>query len=119
MTILDQPNFTDYAPTSEEKTMALLSHVLSLVAGFLAPLVIYLVKKDESAYVRQHAASSLNFQLTMMIAIFGAIILSFVLIGIPILIALGLANLVLVIIATIKASEAKTFQYPLTIKFVS
>ena len=55
------------APTSDEKTMAILSHALTLVCGFLAPLIIYLVKKDESEYVRAHAKESLNFQITVWI----------------------------------------------------
>jgi uncharacterized protein len=55
------------APTPDEKTMGILSHILCLVGGFIAPLVIYLVKKDESAYVREQAKESLNFQITVLI----------------------------------------------------
>ena len=44
-------------PTSDEKVMALLSHVLTLVAGFLAPLIIWLVKKDDSQFVAAHGRS--------------------------------------------------------------
>ena len=43
------------APTSDEKTMALLSHVLTLAVGFLAPLIIYLIKKNESSFVTAQA----------------------------------------------------------------
>lgn len=105
-------------PTSDEKTMAILSHILALVAGFLAPLIIYLVKKDESSYIRAHAAESLNFQLTMLIAVIISAILMIVLIGILLLWLVGLANLILVIIATIRASENKMYKYPFSIKFV-
>ncbi len=41
----------DYIPTSDEKTLAVLSHILTLVAPILAPLIIYLVKKNESRFV--------------------------------------------------------------------
>jgi uncharacterized protein len=105
-------------PTSEEKTMAILSHILCLVAGFIAPLVIYLVKKDESSYVTAHAKESLNFQLTMLIAYIISFILMFVLIGVLLMVLIGLANLVLIIIATIRASENKIYKYPFSIKFV-
>lgn len=105
-------------PTSEEKTMAVLSHILCIVAGFLAPLIIYLVKKDESAYVTAHAKESLNFQLTMLIAYIVSWILIFVLVGFFLLFILGIANLVLVVIATIRASENKLYKYPFSIKFV-
>jgi uncharacterized Tic20 family protein len=104
-------------PTSEDKTMAILSHVLCIVAGFLAPLIIYLVKKD-SPYVQAHAKESLNFQLTMTLAFIISFILMFVIIGILLVALLSIANLVLVIVATIRASENKLYKYPFSIKFV-
>jgi uncharacterized Tic20 family protein len=104
-------------PTSDEKTMAILSHILCIVAGFLAPLVIYLVKK-ESPYVTAHAKEALNFQLTMIIAWIICFILMFVIIGIFLMFLLGIANLVLIIVATIRASENKIYKYPFSIKFV-
>ena len=110
----EQPLVT---PTSDEKTMAILSHILCIVAGFLAPLIIYLVKKD-SPYITAHAKESLNFQLTMIIASIISWILVFVVIGIFLLILVWLANLVLIIIATIRASENKLYKYPFSIKFL-
>jgi len=110
----EQPLVT---PTSDEKTMAILSHILCIVAGFLAPLIIYLVKKD-SPYIVAHAKESLNFQLTLIIAYIISFILVFVLIGILLIWLIALANLVFVIIATIRASENKLYKYPFSIKFV-
>lgn len=104
-----------FAPTSDEKTMALLAHVLTLVAGFVAPLVIYLVKKDESPFVTAHAKESLNFQITLFIAI---ILLFVTLIGAFIVGIVGILALVLIIVATIKASEGKLYRYPLNIRFI-
>lgn len=104
-------------PTSDEKTMAILSHVLCLVAGFIAPLIIYLVKKD-SPYVQAHAKESLNFQLTMILAFIVSAILIVLLIGLLLIWVLGILNLVLIIIATIRASENKLYKYPFSIKFV-
>ncbi len=106
------------APSSDDKTMAILSHILSIFAGFLAPLIIYVIKKDNSPYATAHAKESLNFQLTMLIAYFACFILMFLLIGFPLLVLLGIANLVLVIIATIRASENKLYKYPFSIKFI-
>jgi len=110
----EQPLVT---PTSEEKTMAILSHILCIVAGFLAPLIIFLVKKD-SPYVTAHAKESLNFQLTLIIAYIISFILVFVIIGIFLIWLIALANLVLVIIATIRASENKLYKYPFSIRFI-
>lgn len=112
----DQPAIP--SPTSEERTMAILAHVLTLAAGFIAPLVIYLIKKDESSYVRDHARESLNFQLTMIIVYLVCFVLIFVLIGLLLIWLAAIAHLVLVIIATIRASENKLYRYPLAIRFV-
>ena len=108
----DQPIST---PTSDERTMAILSHILCLVAWLFAPLIIYLVKKDESSYVAAHAKEALNFQITVMIV---AIILIITVIGILLLWVLGIISTVLIIIATIKASENKLYRYPFSIRLI-
>ena len=102
-------------PTSDEKTMALLSHVLTFVAGFIAPLIIYLIKKDESPFVTAHAKESLNFQITVFLAI---IVLFISVIGILLVWLVGIAALVLVIMATIKASEGKLYKYPVNLRLI-
>jgi len=105
----------DYVPTSDEKTMAVLSHILTIVAPILAPLIIYLVKKNESRFVESHAKESLNFQITVAIII---IILFITIIGILIAWIVGIISLVLVIIATIRASEGKLYKYPFSIRLI-
>src|SRR5690242_4163268 len=86
----------DYVPTSDEKTLALLAHILTFIAPILAPLIIYLIKKNESEFVRWHAAESLNFQITMAIIF---IILVISVIGWFLLWLPGIVTLVLVIVA--------------------
>ena len=105
----------DYVPTSDEKTLAVLAHVLTLVAPILAPLIIYLIKKDESRFVSFHAKQSLNFQITLMIIVIGLMI---TIIGLFIIWLVAIAAVVLVIIATIKASEGKLYKYPFTIRII-
>lgn len=102
-------------PTSDEKTMALLAHILTIVAPILAPLIIYLVKKDESKFIEAHAKESLNFQITAIIAI---VILAITIIGILFIWVIVLVVLILVIIATIKASEGKLYKYPFSIRLI-
>lgn len=102
-------------PTSDEKTMALLSHVLTFVAGFIAPLIIYLIKKDESAFVTEHAKESLNFQITIFLII---IVLVVTIIGILLIWLVGIVALIFVIMATIKASEGKLYKYPFNLRLV-
>jgi uncharacterized Tic20 family protein len=102
-------------PTSDEKTLALLSHVLTFVFPILAPLIIYLVKKDESTFVAYHAKESLNFQITLFIVCF---VLVITVIGILLVWAVGLIALALVIVATIRASEGKLYKYPLNFRLI-
>ncbi|THU38165.1 DUF4870 domain-containing protein [Niastella caeni] len=103
------------APTSDERTLAILCHVLTLFFWIFPPLIIYLIKKDESAYVTAHARESLNFQITMTIA---CLILFITIIGIFLLWVIGIIVLVLVIVATIRASENKLYRYPFTIRLI-
>jgi len=109
----------------DEKTWGMLCH-LSALAGFiiplgniLGPLVVWLIKKDESEFVDQAGKESLNFQISMTIYITVSIILIIFLIGIPLLIGLGLADLVLIIIAGVQTNNGTQYRYPFTIRFIN
>lgn len=104
-----------YTPSSDERTMAILSHVLCIVVWLFAPLIIYLVKKDESAFVAAHAKESLNFQITIMIIF---IICFISIIGIFLLWLVGIVSTILIIVATIKASDGKLYRYPFNIRII-
>ena len=84
----------------------------------LGPLAVWLLKRGDSPEIDAHGKESLNFQISMLIYDAIAAILCIFLIGIPILIALWVANTVLVIIASVKASEGKFYQYPFTIRLI-
>lgn len=108
----------------QERLWAMLAHLLAFVAayvalGFIAPLTVLLVFGPRSAYVRAHAVESLNFNLSWLIYAVVGVILAFLLIGIPILIALGIAYVILVIVASVRANNGQLYRYPLTIRFVS
>jgi uncharacterized protein len=105
-------------PTPDEKTMGILSHILCIVGGFIAPLIIYLIKKDESVYIREQSKEALNFMITTFILYIGCWILMFVLIGFILMLVLFFGVLVLIILATIKASEGKLYRYPINFRFI-
>lgn len=113
--LMGEESRPSYVPTSDERTMAILAHVLTLFFWIIPPLIIYLVKKDESSFVAEHAKESMNFQITM--AIIG-LILFVTIIGILLLWVVGIVVLVLVIVATIKASESKLYRYPFTLRLI-
>lgn len=105
------------------------AHIGALIAGvvamaFLGPLIVMLAQGNKSPFVRRHAVESLNFQLTLLIALVGGVVLSIVTIGIGLLLFIpgviigAIAAVVLVIIAGIKANNGEDFRYPLTIRLV-
>jgi len=104
---------------SDEKLWATLIHVGGIFFSFIPALVGYLVLKDRGPFVRAHAATALNFQLTMLIAQVVAGILWLVFIGALLTIAVSIVTLVFSIIAAVKANQGQWYTYPLSIKFVS
>ncbi|WP_184752581.1 DUF4870 domain-containing protein [Microbacterium thalassium] len=104
---------------ADEKMWATLIHLGGLFFGFIAPLIGYLVLKDRGPFVRAHTATALNFQLTLLIVYVAGYILTFVIVGIFVLIAAGILALVFSIIAAVKANQGQWYQYPMTIRFVS
>ncbi len=111
--------------SKDERTMAMLCH-LSTFSGFvipfgnvIGPLIIWLMKKDESALVDDQGKEALNFQISMTLYIIGAAILSIFLIGIPILIGLLILDLIVTIMASIQANEGLEYRYPITIRFIN
>lgn len=111
---------------SEERTWAMFTHLSALVGivvgagfiGWLGPLIIFLVFRDRSAFVTEHAKTTLNFQITMLIAAVVAAVLWIVLVGFLITAAIYVVVIVLSIIATIAASRGERYEYPLTIRFI-
>lgn len=103
----------------EEKTWAIVAHLLPFVFSFLAPLVVWLVFKGRGAYLEHQAKESLNFQITLLIVMIVGGILSIVGIGILIVIAAGIGALVLQIMAAVAASKFEWYRYPVSIRFVS
>ena len=107
-------------PARQDDTIwAVLVHLSVFVFPLLAPLVVYLVFRDTSSFTRHHATEALNFHITLTIAGFISLLLIFVLIGIPLLIAVAIAGPVLGIIAAIAASRHELYRYPLTLHLVS
>jgi uncharacterized Tic20 family protein len=104
---------------ADERLWATLIQLGGLFFGFLAPLIGYLVLKDRGPFVRAYAVTALNFQLTLLIAYVVGTILTFLIIGIFILIAAYVLGIVFAIIAAVKANRGEWYQYPLTIRFLS
>jgi len=103
---------------SDEKLWATLVHVGGILFGFLPALIGYIVLKDRGPFIREHTATALNFQLTVLIASVAAIPLSFVIIGLFVLMAIGVLLIIFSIMAAIAANNGQRYTYPLSIPFV-
>ena len=107
----------DTTLSKDERTCGMLCHLLALVLGFLGPLIIWLIKKDEYPFVDEQGKEALNFELTMLIGMFACVLLCFVLIGIPLLFALSIFTIVMNIIGAVKTNDGIHFRYPFRIEF--
>lgn len=103
---------------SDENTWVALGHFGGILLGFIAPLIVMLVKGGESPRVRAQAVESLNFQITAMIAFVVSAILTIILIGLLMMIAVGIGVLVLCILAGVKALNGEDYRYPMTLRLV-
>ena len=118
--------------TNQERNWALASHLVSLLGyfigfgEFIGPLMIWMLKRNESSFVGHHAKESLNFSLTQMLLLILTLIvcvpLCLIVIGIPLLIfslaGLFLWHVIAAIIGAVRAGEGELYYYPLTIRFL-
>lgn len=123
------------APSAEERQWAMFAHLSALLGGivtgwvggwgwFLGPLIIWLVKKDTMPFVNDQAKEALNFNITVTIifvilAILGFATLGFgFLLAVPLMVIIGIAALVFIILAAIKANEGVAYRYPFALRLI-
>ncbi len=102
----------------DQRLWAVLTHIGGILFGFIAPLITFLVLKDRGAFIAEHTKTALNFQLTMLIGTIVGGLLTLLLIGFLLLLAIWVVIIVFSIIAAMKANAGELYQYPLTIKFI-
>jgi uncharacterized Tic20 family protein len=122
--------------SAEERQWAMFAHLSALVGGlvtsgwagnlgfFIGPLVIWLLKRDTMPFVADQAKEALNFAITVSIAFLALLLLTILSLGVgalltvPLMMVIGIAALVLCIIAAIKANEGVAYRYPFALRFV-
>lgn len=126
---MDQPKSAaspaGVSPTQEERTWAMIAH-LSAFAVFvfpaggniIAPLIIWLTRRDTSAFVDAEAKEALNFNITVFLGWIVCGLLMFVLVGLPLGLVLFLGWLVMTIVAAVKATEGVGYRYPISLRLV-
>jgi uncharacterized Tic20 family protein len=106
-------------PSNDDKNIATVTHLGGTVFSFVPSLIVWILKKDDSAYLGDQAKEALNFQITVMIATFVASILVWLLVGFILLPIIWLINIVFCMIAAISTSKGETFRYPLCLRFLN
>lgn len=111
--------------SAAERQWAVLCHLSALLGliifGFgavLGPLVLWLWKKDEMPFVDDQGKEALNFQITVFLAGLVCFALVFLLIGIPMLAALVVVDLVFIVVAAIKVNEGVRYRYPVNLRLI-
>ena len=88
------------------------------IGGLIVPLILWVMKKDESAIIDLHGKIVLNWIITEFILAIGFVILSFIIIGIPLLLALLVLGFVFPILGAVKAQNGETWPYPFSFEFI-
>jgi uncharacterized Tic20 family protein len=123
----NQPDNSSFAKPLwglEENSYIALMHISQLAGyilpglGFIAPVVLWMMNKDNNAKVDSAGKDILNFMLSLLIYGAASVVLALILIGFPLLIALGVMQVVFAIMAAIKANNGETLRYPLSINFL-
>ena len=111
--------------SSEEKNWGMFCHLAALVGfvgipfgSIIGPLVVWLIKKDTMPFVNVNGKEALNFQISLAIYALCCIPLMFILVGFILLFAVLALDLVMIIIAAMKANKGIAFKYPLCIRLV-
>jgi uncharacterized Tic20 family protein len=121
--------------SAEERQWAMFAHLSALLGGlltsvvggwgtFVGPLVIWLIKKETMPFVDDQGKEALNFNITVALVALAMTLLTLVTFGIgaiislPVLVIVGIAWLVLTIIATIKSNEGVAYRYPVALRLI-
>ena len=99
--------------------MSLLLGFLIPVLGLVVPILIWQLKRDEFPGIDPHGKNVMNWIISFVIYGVGSAILCMVIIGIPMLMALGVCGIIFPIIGGIKANDSEVWEYPLAIKFLN
>jgi uncharacterized Tic20 family protein len=116
---------TTTAATQDERTWGMLAHLSAFslflippIGAVIGPLVVWLIKRDQSPFVADQGKEALNFNISVFLAVIvcGALVLVFI--GILLGVALFIFWMTMTIIAAIKASEGVRYRYPITLRLV-
>lgn len=106
--------------SSEDRNLAMLTHLSGIILGFIVPLIVWLINKDNPAksYLTEEAKEALNFQLTVLIGYVICWVLTFILIGALLWFIVWILNLVFCILAAVQVSSKGSYRYPFALRLI-
>lgn len=102
----------------DEKLMAMLIYLTTFATTIVGPLLIWLLKKDESEFIDFHGKEYFNFIISFTIYSTVAALSMLLLIGLILLPVVLIVNFVFLIMACVKAYNGEKWKIPLTIRFI-
>ena len=106
-------------PSNDDKNISTVTHLGGTVFSFIPALIVWILKKDDSAYIADQAKEALNFQITVLIAQFVAGVLAIILIGFLFMGIIWILNVIFCIIAAIASSKGEAYRYPLCLRLIN
>jgi len=106
------------AVTSDDRTYALIMHLGGFFASVFVPLIMWLIKKNDSPFIDHHGRQSLNFHISYFIYTLVSFVLMLVLIGFFLLLAVVAGYFIFTIIAAVEANKGNYYKFPLVIPFL-
>jgi len=103
----------------DEKLWAIGAHLGPLLLGFVAPLVVWLVFRERSAFLDRHGKEALNFQIAYLVYFVVAGLSILIVVGLVLLPLVGIAWVVFMILASVKASQYQDYRYPAIFRVLS
>lgn len=113
-------------PSAEERQWAMIGHAAGAVsvlvtggiAGWLVPLIIWLVKKDDGGFAAEQAKEAVNFQLTAFLLSLIAIPLMCIGVGILIVLAVPICSVIFSIIGAVRTWGGERYEYPINFRLI-
>ena len=108
------------AAPQDDRTIALITHLSGIIAGFIVPLIMWLINKDkpEKSWLTDQSKEALNFQITITIAFVICVVLSAILIGAFLMPIVWLVNLIFCILGGVASNKGESYRYPFALRLI-
>jgi uncharacterized Tic20 family protein len=93
------------------------------IGSVIAPLILWQIKKEEFPFVNEQGKEAVNFQISILLySLIGSMVCAITCIGIPLIPfivgIIGIADIIFLLVAAVKANNGEHYRYPLTIRFI-